>query len=260
MIWLMGWGTATHSGAGDPDTVLAAKGNRLPLSSEITPNTTGTTSGTLRVNPHFFGIEAMHASEGPTAIQKQNTVLLAAALLWLLGGPRNGYGAPSVPMHRELTTQRSDPQGTVRGGFRPLIATRLAAGPPSTTPPVVVAPPPPPPPAPTLKTVTVKLTVDPPAVPLRHPHTLTATLSTAVPGTVRFEWHRGDGKWTAFGAPVVVAGTVATLVNKPGANADHHYRARFTPQDPKVWAPSTSTAVVAPVIDLVALRRAATGK
>lgn len=159
MIWLIGWGCATHSGTGDPDTVNAAMGNRLPLTSEITPNTSGLSAGTLRVNPHFFGIEQMHASEGPTDAQHKATVRLVAALLWLLGGPRNGYSGGSVGNHRELTYNRSDPQGVPKNGLiRREADALLAIGPKPVTPP-------PPPPPPVKPPVVVKPPVTPPKEP-----------------------------------------------------------------------------------------------
>jgi hypothetical protein len=115
-LWVIGWGTATHSGPGDPKADAKARANSLPLTSEHAPTTIGTDSGTVRINPHYLGVEQCHGPEGPTPAQRATTVRWAAAMLDMMGGPADGYGAGSVLMHRELTKNRSDPQDIPKDG------------------------------------------------------------------------------------------------------------------------------------------------
>lgn len=129
-LWVMGWGTATHAGPGDPNAEAKARANTLPLDREHSPTTIGTDPGTVRINPHYLGVEQCHGPEGPTVAQRATTVRWAAAMLDMLGGPVNGYGAGSVLMHRELTKNRSDPQDIPKDGvLRREIAALLKTGP-----------------------------------------------------------------------------------------------------------------------------------
>jgi hypothetical protein len=132
-LWVMGWGTATHAGPGDPKAEAKARANALPLTSEHSPTTIGTDPGTVTINPHYLGVEQCHGPEGPTAKQRATTVRWAAAMLDMLGGPVEGYGAGSVLMHRELTKNRSDPQDIPKDGtLRREIAALLTSGPGTT--------------------------------------------------------------------------------------------------------------------------------
>lgn len=132
-LWVMGWGTATHAGPGDPKAEAKARANTLPLDDEHSPTTIGTDPGTVTINPHYLGVEQCHGPEGPTAKQRATTVRWAAAMLDMLGGPVEGYGAGSVLMHRELTKNRSDPQGIPKdGALRREIAALLKTGPGTT--------------------------------------------------------------------------------------------------------------------------------
>src|SRR5262245_51868192 len=65
-VVLMGWGTASHAGPGDPNVEPRARANNMPLDSELTPTTTGMSPGTVPINPFYFGIEQCHGPEGPT--------------------------------------------------------------------------------------------------------------------------------------------------------------------------------------------------
>jgi hypothetical protein len=116
---------------------------------------------------------------------------------------------------------------------------------------------PPPAPAPVSVATTVALDVFPDVVPLQHEHTLTAKVSpSTAAGKVQMQWHPGDGKWRPYGQPITVAAGVAKIANRPGSNVDHNYRAVFTPST-SAFKASTSAPVLAPVIDLLAIRKAA---
>lgn len=250
-VVLIGWGTANHSSAGDPKAEALARANALPLDREHTPTTTSADASAVPIAPHYLGFEMCHAAEGPTAVQYRQAVLFTCACLDVMGGPTQGYGAGSVLMHRELTKNRSDPQGVPRDGkFRRDVAAALKAGPPGAVKPPTV---------PVSVVTSVVLDVTPDVIPFHYDHTLTAKVTpAAAPGTVQFQWHNGDGKWRNFGQPVKVTAGVAKIPNRPGVAVDHRYSAEFKSSS-SAFKGSRSNTVTAFVVDLLALRKAATG-
>lgn len=111
----------------------------------------------------------------------------------------------------------------------------------------------------TPKATTVTLSVYPKVVSTQQRHTLTAKVTSGAAGTVKFQWSTDGGTtWhdLVFGGatPVTVSGGKAEKPNEPGIGSDHTYRAIFTPADAKAWKGSTSAPLLAPVVDLLALR------
>lgn len=247
-VVLLCWGTATHSGPGDAKVEAKARADAMPLNGELSPQTNGlSASGTTPINPHYIGFEMMHAAEGPTAEQYRNAVLYECAVLDMLGGPALGYSAGSFIMHRELTTNRSDPQGVPRDGkFRRDVAAQLKAGPPKAAGTTTPAPKPEAPV--TLKPTTCVLTSSVPALTRGETVTLTAACSPAVAGVVHFEWYdaRGDKPvWTRFASVRVDAKGKASVGNRPSQNVTYH--ALFDADDAAYavdYAPNVSVAVV----------------
>ena len=244
---LMGWGTATHAGPADPKVEARARANTMPLDGELRPTTMGTDPGTVPINPFYLGFEMCHGSEGPTAAQKASLVLATAAIMELLGGIRDGYTGGSVMMHRELTYNRSDPQGVPKdGALRAQVTATLkkwatpVAGSGTTTPA----------PAPTVQRATT-VTVTPSAARVLAGSrvTLTATVAPAVAGVVRFDWTKpGSGVWTEFGGARAVTAGKANVVATP--SSDVVYRARFYPTDTKGYAIDWSSNVPVDVVTL----------
>ena len=254
-IVLMGWGAATHAGPADPKAFALLKANAMPLDREYKPVTNGTMSGTKAINPFFLGFEMEHGPEGPTAAQRKSLVLASAAILEMLGGPSKGYGAGSIAMHRELTTNRSDPQGVPKDGAMRREVNNLLRQWSATTTPT-------PPPAPSVpvaqKPTEVVVTLDKTRITANQKVTVTATVKGAIPGIVKFEWTRpGDSTgWTPFGGDQVVKSGKASVVSTPGDNVV--YRAKFYPTDSKTYAADWSPNVaidVATLAEVIQLER-----
>jgi hypothetical protein len=228
-VVLIGWGTANHSSAGDPKAEAMARGNALPLDREHTPTTTSADSSAVPIAPHYLGFEMCHGAEGPTAVQYRQAVLYTCACLDVMGGPAQGYGAGSMLMHRELTKNRSDPQGVPRDGkFRRDVAAALKAGPPVVTPPAPVA-------APTVTTLTVN-----PTTTARGGWTKVSAVTNGA-GTHVFEYlPPGATTWREFARRVTTSGR-SELFWPFGAT--HGVRVRFVPAAPTKLRPSVSGTV-----------------
>lgn len=238
-IVLMGWGTATHAGPGDPKTLALLESDAMPLDRERTPTYNGTMKGTLPVNPFFLGFEMCHGPEGPTAAQRKSLVLATAAIMEMLGGPSNGYSGGSAAMHRELTTNRSDPQGVAKDGamrreVNALLKSWAASSAASAPPPVP-------------KPSTVVVTLDKTRITANQRVTVTSTAKgpagEAVSGIHVFEWaYPGSRTWTEFKR---MTGSTVSVVSTPGT--DVIYRVRFDPTGSAYaidWAPNVPLEVI----------------
>ncbi|MER7070981.1 N-acetylmuramoyl-L-alanine amidase [Terrabacter sp. NPDC000476] len=127
-VWIIGWGTANHTGFLDKDLHALVLNDAAPLDKDFRPNasgSSGTGSGTNRPNVHYLGVEMTYGKK-PTAAQRRSVVLLGAALMDALGP---GYTGGSVVGHREATSQRSDPVGIPMWELRQEINALLKAGP-----------------------------------------------------------------------------------------------------------------------------------
>lgn len=242
-VVLMGWGTATHSGPGDPKVRKLAQANSMPQNGEIKPTTMGTMPGTVPVNPFYLGFEMCHGPEGPTAACLASLILATAAIMEMLGGIPKGYSGGSVVMHREWTYNRSDPQGVPKDGVARSKVTALLK---KWSAPVAT-------------NTSITVTVYPKVVPLQFRHTITATVTPATAvGSVKFQWSPDGTSWRdlTFGgsATVPLVGGKAAHPNEPGSDLDHRYRAIFVPKDTNVFVGSTSGTLLAPVVNLLTLR------
>lgn len=236
-VVLMGWGTATHAGPSDPKTVKLLESDALPLDREVTPTTNGTSPGTVAVNPFLLGFEMCHGPEGPTTAQRSALVRATAAIMEMLGGPKNGYSGGSFVMHRELTTARSDPQGVKKdGSLRREVNALLRQWSPASVEPAKPAP---------LKPTTCVLALSTSRITANSVVHLTSTVTPAVAGVHIFEWsYPGKNEWHEFGRPSSSTGT-ATARSTPGV--DIVYRVRFAPTTPGYaidWCPNVPLDVV----------------
>lgn len=249
-VVLMGWGAATHAGPADPKTIALLESNAMPLTTERRPVTNGNDPGTKPVNPFFLGFEMCHGGEGPTAAQRRTLVLATAAIMEMLGGRANGYSGGSFAMHRELTYNRSDPQGVARdGSLRREVDALLrswaapAPAPTPAKPPVAVV----------AKPTECVVTLSAQRITANQAVTVTSTVSPAVAGVHIFEWaYPGKPTWTEFSRVTSATGK-ATARSTPGA--DIVYRVRFGPADKAYridWSPNVPLDVVR-LEDVVAL-------
>ena len=250
-VVLMGWGTATHSGPGDPKAERLLRTDAMPLDRERPPTTNGKSAGTVPINPFYLAFEMCHGAGGPTAAQRRSLVLATAAIMEMLGGPREGYSGGSLAMHRELTTNREDPQGVARdGSLRREVNAVLRSWATAAAP--LAAP------RPTNCTVTLSAS----RILAHERVTVTANVVPAVPGVLRFEFTKpGDADgWKAFGGDVAVVNGRGSVVSTPGS--DIVYRARFTPTNTTAhavdWSPNVSIDVVT-LADVIALEQQLTG-
>jgi len=125
-VWVIGWGTANHTGSIGADLLDLVKRDAAPLDRDFKPSTTfSNRTGVLAVNKNFVGVE-MTYGKAPTAAQRKSLTLLGAALMDALG---TGYTGGSVIGHRETDTQRSDPVGVPMWQLRRDINALLKAGP-----------------------------------------------------------------------------------------------------------------------------------
>lgn len=224
MVVLMGWGTSNATGPGDPTADTRVRKDQMPLDREIVPTTSGPSDPrAVLYAPYYLGWEAMHAAEGPTTAQYDSTILMACAYLDVLGGPAKGYSGGSIVLHRELTTTRSDPQGTPKNGqYRRDINARLQAGPPGVTPPPPTA----------LKPVALKLTIDKDSVALGERVNVMG-VSPGIEGTMVFEWQAtGSTTWTRWYSVTVNATNKYTAVSAPKPTRNVTYRIGLDPKDP----------------------------
>lgn len=245
-VVLMGWGTSNATGPGDPKADALVRNDKMPLDTELVPTIGAITDPrAILYAPYYQGWEACHAAEGPTPEQYKSVVLAACAYLDLLGA---GYTGGSVVMHRELTTQRSDPQGVPKNGqLRRDINARLKAGPPSATKPPEV---PSVPVAPTKKPSPVTLTAEPEAITLGMPVTLTAKATPALPGGFAFQYQEyGGSNWVTIRSQRTTDGT-SVLVMKPTQNTN--YRVTWWPDDTSYERGNDAFATVV-VVDLLRL-------
>ena len=132
-VWVIGWGTANHTGFMDKDLHALVVKDAAPLSADFKPDASGSSpsSGMGAVNPHYIGVEMTYGA-APTAAQRKSVTLLAAALMDACGP---GYTGGSVVGHRECTTQRSDPVGVPMWQLRRDVNALLKAGATVTTTP-----------------------------------------------------------------------------------------------------------------------------
>jgi len=249
-VWVIGWGAANHTGFMDKDLHALVLKDAAPLAADFKPDGSGSTpsSGMGAVNPHYVGVE-MTYGKAPTAAQRTSVARLGAALMDALG---TGYTGGSVVGHRECTTQRSDPVGVpmwqLRRDINALLKAGTVAGSGTSTPA----------PAPsTPKPTTVTVTPSATRALAGSRVTLTATVTPAVAGTVRFDWAKpGSGTWTEFGGAVAVTGGKASISATPSSSVV--YRARFYPADAKRygvdWAPNVPVDVVT-LADVAALEK-----
>lgn len=246
-VVLMGWGTSNATGPGDPIPNGLVLKNAMPLDREIVPRTAGPSDPqAVLYAPYYFGWEACHAAEGPTATQYQAIIRAGCACLDVLGGPKAGYSGGSVIMHRELTTTRSDPQGVGKAQIRRDIDKQFAAGPPTK----------PPEPPVTLKPSVVKLSVTPESLTLGEAATLTASATPALPGVFVFQYMDSTvTTWTEIRRQKTANGQ-SVLVMKPYRNTT--YRVAWLPDDPAYqdWIGATDTAVVVDLLRLMTETRA----
>lgn len=125
-VWVVGWGTANHTGSLDPRLHALVLKDAAPLSSDFRPNVNFGSAGAMHnVNDNYIGCE-MTYGKAPTAAQRMSIVRLAAAIMDALGP---GYTGGSVIGHREATTDRSDPVGFQMATLRRAVTALLAAGP-----------------------------------------------------------------------------------------------------------------------------------
>jgi len=139
-VWVIGWGTANHTGSIDPRLHSLVLNDAAPLDADFRPATTfSNNTGTHSINDNYVGVE-MTYGKAPTAAQRKSVALLGAALMDALGA---GYTGGSVVGHRETDTGRSDPVGIPMWQLRRDINALLKAGatPAATPPPAPVAPP-----------------------------------------------------------------------------------------------------------------------
>jgi hypothetical protein len=250
-VVLMGWGAATHAGPADPKTIALLEANAMPTDTERRPVTMGTDPGTLPVNPFFLGFEMCHGSEGPTPAQRRTLVRATAAIMEMLG-PFADYSGGSFAMHRELTYNRSDAQGIARdGSIRREVNALLRSWAAPAPAPAPVTPP-------AQKATEVVVTLSAKRITANQRVTVTATVTPAVPGIVRFEWTRpGDAKgWMQFGGDIAVKSGKATVLSTPGDDIVYH--AKFYPTDTKAhagdWSPNVPLDVVT-LAEVVALEQ-----
>lgn len=231
-VVLMGWGTATHCGPGDPKTMKLAIADAMPLDREVAPLMNGTNPLAVAVNPFFLGFEVCGTSVN--AKQRKTLTLASAAILEMLGGPTAGYSGGSLVMHREWTTNRSDPQGIPKDGVLRREVNALLRGFAATELP---------PTAPKPTTVTVTLSAQ--RITAGQVVTVTSTVTPAVAGVHVFEWsYPGSGVWKEF-ARVTSSTGKATAKSTPGS--DIVYRVRFGPTDKAYaidWSPNVALDVV----------------
>lgn len=242
-VVLMGWGTSNATGPGDPRPRGLVQKDGMPLDREIIPTTSGPSdSRAVLYAPYYLGWEACHAAEGPTPAQYDSILAMACAYLMTLGGPKKGYSGGSIVMHRELTTTRSDPQGTPKNGqMRRDINARLAAGPPNTNPE---------PPVPNKKPSVVTLAPDKDAITEGESIILTATAKPGGAGTHIFYYKAGTmTSWVEWGRVKTKNGS-ASLTNKPSMNVN--YMVSWWPDDP-AYEDSVAAYATVGVVDLVRL-------
>jgi len=148
-VWVIGWGTANHTGSIDPRLHALVLNDAAPLDADFRPATTfSNNTGTHSINDNYVGVE-MTYGKAPTAAQRKSVALLGAALMDALGA---GYTGGSVIGHRETDTGRSDPVGIPMWQLRRDINALLKTGPgrtASSAGPLTPAPIPKPAPAPT---------------------------------------------------------------------------------------------------------------
>lgn len=241
-VVLMGWGTSNATGPGDPKVRPLIQNDKMPLNSEILPTTAGPTDPrAILYAPYLQGWEACHAAEGPTPEQYESILLMACAYLMTLGGPDQGYTGGSIVMHRELTTTRSDPQGTPKNGkMRRDINEKLALGP---------APRPPEPPV-TKKPSTVTLTPDKDAITKGETVGLAAKALPAQAGTHILYYKAGTMTSWAEWTRVKTSDGTAKVLNTPSMNVN--YMTSWWPDNPAFEDSVAAYATVA-VVDLVRL-------
>ncbi|WP_343994181.1 N-acetylmuramoyl-L-alanine amidase [Terrabacter terrae] len=129
-VWVVGWGTANHTGSIGAGLLDMVKRDAAPLDRDVVPNTTfSNRTGVLAINKNFIGVE-MTYGKAPTQKQHASLIRLAAAVVDALGP---GYSGGSVVGHRECDSQRSDPVGIPMHQLRNEINLALKAGPAATT-------------------------------------------------------------------------------------------------------------------------------
>ena len=125
-LWVIGWGTANHTGSIGQELLDLVKKDAAPLDRDYRPSTTfSDRTGVLSINDNFIGCE-MTYGKAPTPAQRTTLVRLGAAMMDALG---DGYTGGSVVGHRECDTQRSDPVGIPMWQLRRDINALLKAGP-----------------------------------------------------------------------------------------------------------------------------------